>query len=119
MKMRRTVVIGYMISSSSGISVHGWWGVERQQPRSMVDPAPRGRKPILVCANISQPDLPPLRRQHDLFRELPVQVLGDGLEVLGVVQVDVGRDPHAVIDVVDRAIGKENLRPAERLERLC
>lgn len=83
--------------------------MERQQPRTVIDPAPRRREPILVRTNISKPNLPPLRRQHNFLWELPVQIFGDGLEILGVVQVDVGRNPHAVIDVVDRAIRKENL----------
>lgn len=61
---------------------------------------------------IPQPQLPPRRRHRQLRRMFPIQKISDGLEFLGVAQIDIGRDVEFGVRVVEGAVGEDVFCPA-------
>ena len=77
----------------------------------MIDETLDGTEVVLVLPRIPQEQLPSRRRKNWAVPVLPMQVLGERVELLAVAEINVGRDTHAFVGEVAEAIGKDVLRP--------
>lgn len=85
----------------------------------MIHPALVRTEVVLLNRAALNPEFPSLWRRHrGLARELLLNVLRHLLQMPWVAQVNVGRHTQANMVVVEGAVGKHVLGPAERVQRV-